>query len=123
MLITGETGTGKELMAHLIAELGQKPDRPFIAVNCAAIPATLWEDEIFGHIKGAFTDARADRPGRVAEAMDGILFFDEIGEMPLDMQGKCCACSRRTSTRRWAARHPARPAAASSSRPTATWPS
>lgn len=88
VLITGETGTGKELFARLMHETERYRGEPFVAVNCAAIPSTLWEDEIFGHVKGAFTDAQSGRDGRVTEAGRGILFFDEIGEMPLEMQAK-----------------------------------
>ena len=87
-LVTGETGTGKEVVARLIHHESERGAYPFVAVNCAAIPLSLWEDEIFGHLKGAFTDARSSRPGRVSEAEKGSLFFDEIGEMPLDMQAK-----------------------------------
>lgn len=88
VLITGETGTGKELIARLIHKRGTSADQPFIAMNCASIPESLWEDELFGHVRGAFTDARKDRPGRLQEAAEGVLFFDEIGEMPLDLQAK-----------------------------------
>lgn len=87
ILITGETGTGKELIARTIHEEEHK-DAPFVAVNCAAVPASLWESEIFGHEKGAFTDAKTARQGKVELAQDGTLFFDEIGEMPLDLQAK-----------------------------------
>lgn len=88
VLVFGETGTGKELMARLIHSSENTKGKPFIAVNCAAIPESLWEDEVFGHVKGAFTDARSDRAGLVEQAKDGTLFFDEIGEMPLTMQAK-----------------------------------
>ena len=88
VLITGETGTGKELIARLLHEHSDRKDKPFIAVNCAAINDTLWEDELFGHVKGAFTDAKGERAGRVKEAGQGSLFLDEIGEMPLEMQAK-----------------------------------
>lgn len=88
MLVTGETGTGKDMVANLIHETSSPPGSPFVAVNCAAIPANLWESEIFGHIKGSFTDAKTDRPGRIEQATGGTIFFDEIGEMPLDMQPK-----------------------------------
>lgn len=88
MLILGETGTGKEMIASLIHETSSRAEGPFIAVNCAAIPASLWESEIFGHIKGAFTDAKSDRAGRIEQAAGGTIFFDEIGEMPMEMQPK-----------------------------------
>ncbi|MCE9597845.1 MAG: sigma 54-interacting transcriptional regulator [Spirochaetia bacterium] len=87
VLITGETGTGKEIVAHFIHGKNQL-QKAFVAVNCASIPPTLWEDELFGHARGAFTDARHKRLGRIAEAAGGSLFFDEIGEMPLEMQAK-----------------------------------
>lgn len=87
MLVYGETGTGKELMAKLIHEASRR-EHPFIGINCATIPESLWEDTVFGHLKGAYTDARTSRPGLVAEAGSGTLFLDEIGEMPLTMQAK-----------------------------------
>lgn len=88
VLITGETGTGKELIARILHEAGRTQEHPFVAVNCAAISESLWEDEVFGHVSGAYTDARHARRGRVAEAGQGTLFFDEIGEMPVEMQAK-----------------------------------
>jgi DNA-binding NtrC family response regulator len=88
VLITGETGTGKELIARYVHDTSSRRGRPFVAINCAALPVSLWEDEIFGHVKGAFTDARSDRSGRIEEAGDGTLFLDEIGEMPPEMQAK-----------------------------------
>ncbi|TGN20625.1 sigma 54-interacting transcriptional regulator [Leptospira idonii] len=87
VFIHGETGTGKELFANLVHEKS-RPEEPFVPLNCAALPANLWEDEIFGHIKGAFTDAKNYRTGAVEKAGKGTLFFDEIGEMPLSMQAK-----------------------------------
>jgi len=88
VLVTGETGTGKELVARLIHLAGGHGDGPFIAVNCAAVPETLFEAELFGHEKGAFTDAASQRRGRFEQASGGTLFLDEIGEVPLPMQAK-----------------------------------
>lgn len=88
VLIQGETGAGKELIARLLHHDGPGPAAPFVAVNCAAIPATLWESEIFGYRRGAFTGATSDHPGLVEQASGGVLFFDEIGEMPSDIQPK-----------------------------------
>jgi two-component system response regulator AtoC len=88
VLLRGETGTGKELFAELIHLLSSRRKKPFIEINCAAIPENLFESEIFGHKKGSFTGADRDKPG-VAEAADkGTLFLDEIGEMPLIIQAK-----------------------------------
>ncbi|MBR33179.1 MAG: sigma-54-dependent Fis family transcriptional regulator [Spirochaetaceae bacterium] len=88
VLITGETGTGKELIAALLHHQGHPQGAPFVPINCAAVPITLWESQIFGHVRGAFTDARSDYAGHVAEANGGTLFFDEVGEMPLEIQPK-----------------------------------
>ncbi|MEQ9365124.1 MAG: sigma 54-interacting transcriptional regulator [Leptospirales bacterium] len=90
VLITGETGTGKELIARLIHDEREKRDdhHKYVALNCASIPASLWEDELCGHTRGAFTDAQLDRPGKLQEAGTGTLFFDEIGETTLELQAK-----------------------------------
>ncbi len=88
VLLLGETGTGKELIAHAIHNLGKRKDKPFITVNCAAIPETLLESELFGHEKGSFTGAFERHIGKFEQANGGTLFLDEVGILPPSMQAK-----------------------------------
>ena len=88
VLICGESGTGKEVLARAIHDGGPRRDGPFVPVNCAAIPDTLLESELFGHRRGAFTDARSDKPGRFALARGGTIFLDEIGDLSPSIQAK-----------------------------------
>jgi PAS domain S-box-containing protein len=88
VLIEGATGTGKDLLAKVIRSVGSRKDKPMVKINCAAIPDTLIESELFGYVKGAFTGAEGNKPGRFQEADGGTIFLDEIGDLPLGLQAK-----------------------------------
>ena len=104
VLIRGESGTGKEMVAHAIHYNSPRAKKPFIKVNCAALPETLIESELFGYDKGAFTGAQGAKKGRFELAEGGTLFLDEIGEVASRRRSSCCACCRSASSSASAAR-------------------
>jgi DNA-binding NtrC family response regulator len=108
ILLEGETGTGKTLLAEAIHQASRRGRGPFVVVDCGAIPPTLIESELFGHVRGAFTDAQASRAGAFESAHGGTVFLDEIGELPLDMQPKLLRAIEDRTVRRLGANEPVR---------------
>ncbi|TDJ65629.1 MAG: sigma-54-dependent Fis family transcriptional regulator [Proteobacteria bacterium] len=100
VLITGETGTGKDITARMLHQMSGKKDKPFVHVDCASLPKDLIEAELFGHVKGAFTNAHVERTGLIEMAEDGVVFLDEIGELPAELQAKLLAVLERRRLRR-----------------------
>ncbi len=103
VLIVGETGTGKELVARALHDASERKAAPFVVVDCGCIPPTLAESILFGHEKGAFTGANERRKGALAEADGGTLFLDELGELPLELQPKLLRALASSRSSAWAA--------------------
>ena len=100
ILVLGETGTGKDMAARYLHSISARKNKPFVHVDCAALPKDLIEAELFGHEKGAFTNALEARTGLIEAAEDGVVFLDEIGELPLELQAKLLAVLERRTLRR-----------------------